>query len=83
MMGDLPPPVRSAGSQRSRRVAYVVPAPGAEPDLPALRAWCTGQIADYKAPDRLELVAELPLTSMMKLDKCALARRADGSLPAG
>jgi acyl-CoA synthetase (AMP-forming)/AMP-acid ligase II len=59
-------------------VAYVVPAPGQQPDLATLRTWCAGRIADYKAPDRLELVAELPLTSMMKVDKLALARRATG-----
>lgn len=57
-------------------IAYVVPAPGQEPDLDALRRWCADRIADYKAPDRLELVEELPLTSMMKVDKRALARRA-------
>jgi acyl-CoA synthetase (AMP-forming)/AMP-acid ligase II len=57
-------------------VAYVVPRPGHQPDLAALRAWCAGRIADYKAPDRLELVTELPLNSMMKVDKRALAQRA-------
>jgi acyl-CoA synthetase (AMP-forming)/AMP-acid ligase II len=57
-------------------VAYVVPRPGHTPDLKALRAWCAGRIADYKAPDRLELVSELPLNSMMKVDKLALTRRA-------
>jgi acyl-CoA synthetase (AMP-forming)/AMP-acid ligase II len=50
-------------------VAYVVPAPGKEPDLDTLRRWCADRIADYKAPDRLELVEEMPLTSMMKVDK--------------
>jgi non-ribosomal peptide synthetase component E (peptide arylation enzyme) len=57
-------------------VAYVVPSPGHQPDLAALRTWCAERIADYKAPDRLELVTELPLNSMMKVDKQALARRA-------
>jgi acyl-CoA synthetase (AMP-forming)/AMP-acid ligase II len=57
-------------------VAFVVPAPGQQPDLAALRRWCADRIADYKAPDRLELVEDLPLTSMMKVDKRALARRA-------
>jgi acyl-CoA synthetase (AMP-forming)/AMP-acid ligase II len=57
-------------------VAFVVPVPGEQPDLAALRRWCAGRIADYKAPDRLELVDDLPLTSMMKVDKRALARRA-------
>ena len=57
-------------------VAYVVPVPGEQPDLAGLRAWCAARIADYKAPDRLELVAELPLSSTLKVDKRALARRA-------
>jgi acyl-CoA synthetase (AMP-forming)/AMP-acid ligase II len=55
--------------------AYVVPALGAgpgEPGLDDLRAWCRRQLADYKAPDRLELLTELPLTSMLKVDKQAL-----------
>jgi acyl-CoA synthetase (AMP-forming)/AMP-acid ligase II len=55
-------------------VAFVVPVAGRTPTLAALRAWCADRIADYKAPDRLEIVAELPLTSMMKLDKLELGR---------
>ncbi|HEY3702066.1 MAG TPA: AMP-binding protein [Acidimicrobiales bacterium] len=54
--------------------AYVVPATGAAPQLDDLRAWCRRQLADYKAPDRLELLPELPLTSMLKVDKQALLR---------
>ena len=34
------------------------------------------RLADYKAPDRLEIVAELPMTSMLKIDKRALGERA-------
>jgi len=56
--------------------AYVVPVAGTEPTLEALRAWCKDRIADYKAPDRLELLDELPLTSMLKIDKRALTARA-------
>jgi len=55
-------------------VAFVVPTPGASPPtLEDLRAWSKERLADYKAPDRLELVEALPLTSMMKVDKEALA----------
>jgi acyl-CoA synthetase (AMP-forming)/AMP-acid ligase II len=54
-------------------VAFVVPAPGAEPPtLADLRAWSRARLADYKAPDRLELVEALPLTAMMKVDKAGL-----------
>jgi acyl-CoA synthetase (AMP-forming)/AMP-acid ligase II len=57
-------------------VAFVVAAPGTPPGRPALddlREWCRARLADYKAPDRLRLVADLPVTSMAKIDKQALA----------
>ena len=57
-------------------VAFVVQGAGAlPPTLDGLRAWCRDRLADYKAPDRLELVDELPVTSMHKVDKRALAAR--------
>jgi acyl-CoA synthetase (AMP-forming)/AMP-acid ligase II len=56
---------------------FVVPtASGPPPTLDDLRSACRRQLADYKAPDRLYLVAELPLTPMAKIDKRALAARA-------
>lgn len=59
-------------------VAFVVVAPAQPaPDLGELRAWCRARLADYKAPDRLVVVAELPTTAMMKIDKRALAARLD------
>jgi acyl-CoA synthetase (AMP-forming)/AMP-acid ligase II len=60
-------------------VAFVVPtAEGEAPSLEELRAWTRQSIADYKAPDVLELVPELPLTAMGKVDKRALGERAQG-----
>jgi acyl-CoA synthetase (AMP-forming)/AMP-acid ligase II len=63
-------------------VAYVVldaDAPVAAEDLDAVlvdvRAWCAVRIADYKAPDRVVVVDELPVTAVGKLDKPALAAR--------
>jgi acyl-CoA synthetase (AMP-forming)/AMP-acid ligase II len=57
-------------------VAFVVPERGATPPTrDGLRAWCRDRLADYKAPDRLELVDDLPLTSMHKVDKRALIAR--------
>lgn len=54
-------------------VAFVVAAdPRHPPTLDELRAWTRGRIADYKAPDRLVLVEELPLTAMSKLDRVQL-----------
>ena len=57
-------------------VAAVVPAdPAAPPTLDELRNWVFDRLADYKAPDRLELMDELPLTSMMKVDTRELRAR--------
>jgi acyl-CoA synthetase (AMP-forming)/AMP-acid ligase II len=64
-------------------VAYVVLAAdaGIDPDVPDdldrvladVRAWCAARIADYKAPDRVVVVDELPVTAVGKLDKDTLA----------
>ena len=52
--------------------AFVVAAPGVTPELDALRGFCREVLADYKAPDRLQLVERLPVTSVGKVDKRAL-----------
>lgn len=63
-------------------VAFVVPATGAEREVPAaptldeLRRWCVSQLADYKAPDRLVCLDALPVTSMGKTDLSALKQLA-------
>jgi acyl-CoA synthetase (AMP-forming)/AMP-acid ligase II len=56
-------------------VAVVAPAEagGPVPTLEELREWCRRKLADYKAPDRLLAVDELPLTPMLKVDRQALA----------
>ena len=59
-------------------VAVVVAAAGAQPDLASLRAHCAGELSDYKAPDALVVVDELPLTPMMKVDPVRLATLAAG-----
>jgi acyl-CoA synthetase (AMP-forming)/AMP-acid ligase II len=59
-------------------VAFVVPASAAAAvglTREALAPWCTERIADYKAPDHVVVVDDLPLTAVGKLDKNALARR--------
>ncbi len=33
------------------------------------------RLADYKQPDRLEVVSELPMTAMLKVDKRVLQAR--------
>lgn len=61
-------------------VALVVPEDAAAPpSLAELRAHVSGQLADYKAPDELVIVDELPLTPMLKLDRRALTQM----VPAG
>jgi len=60
-------------------VAFVVPAAAeAPPDLDELRRWIRARLADSKAPDRLKVVDDLPLTAMSKIDKRALAGRYAG-----
>ncbi|GAA1970370.1 FadD3 family acyl-CoA ligase [Nocardioides panacihumi] len=54
-------------------VAFVVPAdPALPPTLEDLRRWTRERLADYKAPDRLVLVDEIPLTAMQKTDRNSL-----------
>lgn len=54
-------------------VACVVPADAARPPtLAELRNHVAGELADYKAPDELLIVDELPLTAMLKPDRLGL-----------
>jgi acyl-CoA synthetase (AMP-forming)/AMP-acid ligase II len=55
--------------------AWVVCEPDAELTPDQVRAWVRERLADYKVPDRVTFVDELPLTSMLKTDKLELARR--------
>jgi long-chain acyl-CoA synthetase len=57
-------------------VAYVVLAGGA--DASALRAHCAQNLAKYKVPARIEIVSEIPKTSVGKIDKAALRKMAVG-----
>ena len=45
-------------------------------ELAELRTFCKAALADYKAPDRLVVVDALPVTSVGKVDKRALAEDA-------
>jgi acyl-CoA synthetase (AMP-forming)/AMP-acid ligase II len=59
-------------------VAVVVAAEqAAPPELTVLRGHCTEALADYKAPDVVVVVDELPLTPMMKVDPHRLAELAE------
>ena len=58
-------------------IAFVVAEdPAQPPTADDLREWCRARLADYKAPDHVEIVDELPLTSMLKVDKRQLQDRA-------
>jgi acyl-CoA synthetase (AMP-forming)/AMP-acid ligase II len=59
-------------------VAFVVPTAGqAPPGLAELRELARSELADYKAPDRLEIVDRLPANAMLKVDKNALRELAE------
>jgi acyl-CoA synthetase (AMP-forming)/AMP-acid ligase II len=54
-------------------LAFVVPAGSATPDADDLRRWVRAHLADYKVPDRVVVLAEMPLTSVGKIDRRSLA----------
>jgi acyl-CoA synthetase (AMP-forming)/AMP-acid ligase II len=62
-------------------VAVVVAAdPAAPPDPPTLRAHCAASLSDYKAPDAVVVVDDLPLTPMMKVDPVRLRALAEAGV---
>ncbi|MCW2550983.1 MAG: acyl-CoA synthase [Mycobacterium sp.] len=64
---------RSAAVIGELGVACVVPTDAtAPPTLAELRGHAGGELADYKAPDELLIVDDLPLTPMLKPDRAAL-----------
>ncbi|WP_067464366.1 AMP-binding protein [Actinomadura macra] len=56
-------------------MAVLEPVPGAAPDEAELLAYCRQRLASYKVPSIVEFRAELPLTTVGKIDKRLL--RAD------
>jgi acyl-CoA synthetase (AMP-forming)/AMP-acid ligase II len=65
-------------------VAFVVPADSARPPtLEELRETVRIELSDYKAPDRLEIVGQLPVNAMMKVDKKALREQAGAGQAGG
>jgi acyl-CoA synthetase (AMP-forming)/AMP-acid ligase II len=58
-------------------VAFVVPAEGSPaPGTHEVRDWCRDLIADYKAPDLVVAVDDLPVNATYKLDRTQLRRMA-------
>jgi non-ribosomal peptide synthetase component E (peptide arylation enzyme) len=59
-----------------RTCAFVIPAPGAKPTLEALCGYLAAQgLARFKMPERLEVVAEFPLSPFGKVSKKDLTDR--------
>jgi acyl-CoA synthetase (AMP-forming)/AMP-acid ligase II len=56
-------------------MAFVVPRPGVALEPAALIAWCREQMANYKAPRRIELVSALPTNASGKVLKYELRQR--------
>ena len=54
--------------------AYVVARAGADLTPDSLQAHCQGNLAKYKWPASIDLVAELPKTAVGKIDKPAIRR---------
>ncbi len=64
--------------------AWVVPAPGRRFTPDEVIAWCRANMANYKVPRQVEIVAELPVNASGKVLKYVLRERAGGSrAPAG
>jgi len=58
-----------------RNCLCVIPKAGQTVSLDDMVAYLKGQVADYKLPERLEIVAELPFTATGKLQRFMLTRR--------
>ncbi|HSF39662.1 MAG TPA: amino acid adenylation domain-containing protein, partial [Thermoanaerobaculia bacterium] len=63
---------KSAGLSQARLVAYVVPEPGAELDLPALRTHLATHLPEHMVPSALVPLEAIPLTPNGKVDRRAL-----------
>jgi len=53
-------------------MAFVVPAPGTNPQPDAIIAWCKANMANYKVPRYVELIDALPMNAMGKVTKFVL-----------
>jgi non-ribosomal peptide synthetase component E (peptide arylation enzyme) len=58
-----------------RNCLCVIPKAGETITLEEMVAYLKGQVADYKLPERLQIVSELPFTATGKLQRFMLAKR--------
>jgi amino acid adenylation domain-containing protein len=63
--------------ESARLAAFVVPRDGVAPVPAELRASLQGRLPEFMLPASIEVLAELPLTPNAKLDRRALASRAE------
>lgn len=61
-------------------MAFVVAAPGSDPQPQAIIAWCRENMANYKVPRYVEVVESLPLNASNKVLKYVLRERAQAYL---
>jgi fatty-acyl-CoA synthase len=54
--------------------AAVVPVEGAIVTAAEIRDWCLESLAEYKAPDRVRFLDELPMTGTGKIRRVELTR---------
>src|SRR5581483_8384925 len=66
----------AAGERGEAIVAFVVTHPSARLDSERLRTHCRTLASSYKVPDRIEIVAALPVTETGKLHRRALREEA-------
>jgi fatty-acyl-CoA synthase len=55
-------------------VAFVVPAPGREPDEAALTEYCRNGLSPFKVPRLWRIVDDLPMTASAKVQRAELRR---------
>ena len=62
-------------------MSYVIPRPDMTAEPAEIVEWCRKQMANYKAPRRVEIVGEFPLNASGKVLKYELRARAAASAP--
>jgi acyl-CoA synthetase (AMP-forming)/AMP-acid ligase II len=62
-------------------IGHAVAVVDAPVELAELRAWVGAELADYKRPDGLTIVDELPLNGSAKVDRAELRRRLESPAP--
>jgi aryl carrier-like protein len=74
--------LRARPNGDKRLVAWLVPAPGAAPDLTAIAASLAAELPDYMQPQGWMILPALPQTANGKLDRKALPEPGEDMAPA-